>query len=319
MKRIILFAILAVIASVVYGSTEKGVLNRRAVTMPDVDSKVWDFSSAETTNEKKGYLMFWEVSDSMQVWYERADRYNITFYCQNRDTTFFLGMNSRLFEVISQRPVAYFIKGMPSSMPFTAKGEYSVTRPVREEGELSWVPETPGTIVLSPGVSLPARMSRERIDFVARIGWNADSTITAAEADTLPHYSLSIYRWMIEGRKWPAAVMTVTEEKDGSGRVLESSEVAYCMDCKSIGQAQTAEPKNIEVNIHKGGFTFRLPEGFKPTEAEIAVTTSGGILYHSAVISLQAGETFNMSLPDLPDGQYIVAVTIDGASYKNLF
>lgn len=222
-----------------------------------------------------------------------------------------------MFYVDIESPETFAVDNSSRSIPFIGKGTYSATVPVREEGTLSYVPEVEGVMSFGDECSVPARMSVQKMDFVVRLGGNADSIIAVAEADTLPHYTYSIYRWRVAPDDWPSAIMAVVEEKDGQGKVVDVSRVAYCVNKDLITADNAVAPENIDVKISKEGFIFNLPEGYSPVTAYVAITTEGGILYHEELINLSPGQDYLLKLPNLADGRYIVAVSVNGNSFKN--
>ena len=316
MKKIQLIVIFLFLCFCISEAEVVCVLNQKVTAYPDAEGRNWDFGATEfCDNASAEYSK--EADDGISYYQEKIKGHLSMSYYKKQDSIFLSRIWSRLFYVDIESPEAFAVDNSSRSIPFIGKGTYSATVPVREEGTLSYVPEVEGVMSFGDECSVAARMSVQKMDFVVRLGGNADSIIAVAEADTLPHYTYSIYRWRVASDDWPSAIMAVVEEKDGQGKVVDVSKVAYCVNKDLITADNAVDPENIDVKISREGFIFNLPEGYSPVAAYVAITTEGGILYHEELINLSPGQDYLLKLPNLADGRYIVAVSVNGNSFKN--
>jgi len=308
MRKKLLFFFIATSIIASYGT----VLVQRVKAVPDVNTNVWDFSNS--IRERKNlcieyHLAFMEEGHDF-VW-EEDFRDSFTLYCQKGDTCFL-----RTFEMNNLRVkplnAVYMIKGASVNQPYVA-----IDDSIRLQGEYSWNPGVDGTMVFSETFSIPASMSTERIDLVMRKAPDADRTISDSEADTLPHYTISTYRWTVEGRKWPVATMRVIEEKDNKGQVLNTSTTAFCAKEEWVSGVWKTMPNDIDVIPSKDGFTFLLPGGCEPSKVDVVVTTENGTELGKAHYNMKPGESHLMKLSNLSVGlPYYAYITVKGDTYK---
>jgi len=298
-----------------------GILPNRLIVMPDVTSNKWDFSNFENNSKDGDELIYsyfaWHNTYARKFdysWYETFPDYSMDYY-KHGDTIFLDKILCGKIRIEPATPV-YTVRGLQTDMPFVA-----VNDSIHIQGKYSGNPEIDGTIIFSKNYSLPARMSVERMDFVVQKTAHPDSVINTAEADTLPHYTITTYRWMIDDhRDDPAATMRIVEEKDKDGHVFRTSTVAYSVKEEWLSGIWRAEPRDIDVISAKdGAFTFYLPGGCEPAEVDIEVTNEAGNMRGKSHISMEPGKSYRMKFKKISKftpGIYYITISVNGSTYK---
>ncbi len=286
-------------------------------TLPNVETLNWNFNS-NSYNDSSSVFYRYEAED---IWGEPSldeffpDR-RILSYKMKSDSIALCYYNDKNYNFKLDVDSAYFTVSNPKEFSFSAIERRKDS--VLMEGKFSWTPGVEGVMNLASDFSCPAKMSTERIDYTLRNVAVSDVCAPHVSPDTLKQYSLIIYRWMIDGRQWPAAVMTVDEVKDANNVLLSKVTHVYCARKEWITGIWKTEPRDIDVIvINKEGFEFYLPGGCEAVEVDVRVTAQDGADYGTAHFNIMPAESYFMKVPGMTQGVYSIYVTVKGETFEN--
>lgn len=316
MERIITLILLLCSFCMIFADSQV-VLYEQPGTQPDVEARNWNFNS-NPYNDSNSVAYLYETED---IWGEPSlgeffrDRRTLSYKMKSDSIAlrYYIDDNYN-FELDVDS--AYFTVSNPKEFSFSAIERRKDS--VLMEGKFSWTPGVEGVMNLASDFSCPAKMSTERIDYTLRNAANSDVCAPHVSPDTLKRHSLIIYRWMIDGRQWPAAVMTVDEVKDADNVLLSKVTHVYCARKEWITGIWKTEPRDIDVIvINKEGFEFYLPGGCEAVEADVRVTSPDGTNCGTTHLNLKPAESYFMKVPGMTQGVYSIYVTVKGETFEN--
>lgn len=318
MKVIITLILLLCSFCMIFADSEVTLFEQLG-TLPNVETRNWNFNSNSYNDSSSVFYQY----DAVKFWgeptlIESFPGRRILNYKMKSDSITLSYYSDKKYDFKLDHDNTYFTISNPKEFSFSAIERSLKKDSVLMEGKFNWTPGVEGVMNLASDFSCPAKMSTERIDYTLRNAANSDVCAPHVSPDTLKRHSLIIYRWMIDGRQWPAAVMTVDEVKDADNVLLSKVTHVYCARKEWITGIWKTEPRDIDVIvINKEGFEFYLPGGCEAVEADVRVTSPDGTDCGTIHLNLKPAESYFMKVPGMTQGVYSIYVTVKGETFEN--
>lgn len=320
-----LIAIILALTTIVPAGAREWRLER-GVTPVRVEAAEWDMSGGEALPRDMA-VIYKAYGDSLVC--ESADGRRRWFRVDGDSATYILE-ESRLATVRPTAPLPTAALGDTRHVgdcDFEARGSYSRTFKLAEQGRYETREVGRGRLVVAPGDTLPGvRAISECRSFTAKISADDITLPLDAVADSLERYEIVTTRWFADGTSLPVAVQTEVTVSDAAGHCRDGYNRTRVIDAAEYAavRARVSESRD-DVSRRLAEAKVSVTDGMMTIAADISgwltvdVSTPGGVNWLRYTVDSCAGAPIELDVTTLPHGRYIVTLATDlPASAKHM-
>ena len=271
--------------------------------IPKFTSEVWDFSNAETIGRPAAtYVCYGDTLVSEEIlgrtYWHKVDG----------DTSFLIQEDTQLLRLKFTGPL---VSGFAThtatgyETDYTARGKYSRTFKVAEQGSQHVSAVRRGIVITPSGDSIPAIAVAETRRYLASLSPEERDFPLDADMDSLDRFETTVYRWFVPGDRLPVAVGMETRSFEYGGET--SQETKGCLVYLD-GTAKGSESECYVWSIMTESvltLVAQIESGTSVT-GTVTVITDDGLPHLSETVVLADGESRDIDLRSLPYGRYVV-------------
>jgi len=282
-------------------------------TEVDVDKNVWDFSKAEEIKDGPLYKMYGDTLIT-EIWNGCRQWYSIL-----RDSVFYIGEESRFSKIEPDEPIPTSAFGniwLSGIYEGKSNGIYYKTFTLGQHGSYESSLPIEGKIILSPQISISAKAVTECRRFVS---WIRSDTIQGAVSST---NEIMRTRWFVNEDPIPVALQ-ITEKTICNGKEMSVVSNTFVVNHDELDiKNNSDEIKNAideaDINVENG--ILKIEGDFPPyVSLNIYIANlNGNRFYQQSLDTVEGHNRWDISLPQLPAGQYILTVSSGGQGHRKV-
>ncbi len=283
-------------------------------TAVDIDKNVWDFSKTEEIKDGPLYKIYGDTLIA-EFWNGCRQWYSIL-----QDSVFYIGEESRFSKIEPDAPIptsAFGNMWLSGIYEGNSNGIYYKTFALGQHGSYESSLPIEGEIILSPQISISAKAVTECRRFVT---WIHSDTIQGAVSCI---NNIMRTRWFVNEDPIPVALQ-ITEKTTCNGKelsvlnntfVVNHDELDIKKNSNKIKNAIDEAVINVENSILK-------IEGDFPPHVSLNIyiaNLNGNRFYMQSLDTVEGHNRWDISLPQLPAGQYIITISSGGQGHRKVF
>lgn len=310
---------ISVTVSVVMAVSFFGMADDRRLSMEsqkvDAEGTVWDFSQSGRADRCPMYRSYGdtlvaEIYSGCRQWYGLRN-----------DSAFYMGEETRFYKAVPETPIQTSAFGNPLLLGREdggTRGVYCRTFALGQDGSYESLYPIRGRLVLAEGNAVSADAVTERRSFTE---WLVSDSLP----DGLKRTRETVRtRWFVAGDTLPVALQ-ITENVLHNGRKVSSVTSAFIVPASEIAMNEESLREAVQdaldnARISLSGSMVRI-EGDFPADVNLTLHISdiaGSRFHHEPLGATLNSELWEIPLPALPPGQYILTVSAGTPSNRKI-